>query len=189
MWNRYIPVFRGHDVWKALFMNKEYTEESFKGFVLRSGVRPYSNGIYMKECDEKEDLPERSLEYMNHIIWICRDYGADLLLLGTPSPENYSYKRHNTLQAYADEHGLTFVDLNLQLEDIGIDWNKDSLDNGDHLNLSGAEKVTSYLGKYLAENYQLQVHRGDTAFQAWADESRIYEEKAYKILAVIRGSG
>lgn len=59
-------------------------------------------------------------------------------MISTPSPANYNYKRHNTLEEYARQKGLKYEDLNLKEEELGIDWERDSLDKGDHLNLSGA---------------------------------------------------
>ena len=77
--------------------------------------------------------------------------------------------------------------MNYLLKEIGINWKTDSLDQGDHLNFSGAEKVTKYLGNYLSEKYKLPDHRGDSAYAAWAEESRVYEEKATEILNKLRG--
>ena len=41
---------------------------------------------------------------------------------------------------YAKDNSLTYIDMNLMLDELGIDWSLDSLDKGDHLNLSGAYK-------------------------------------------------
>ena len=38
------------------------------------------------------------------------------------------------------------------------------LDKGDHLNLSGAHKITDYMTTYLQEHYMLPDHRGDEKF-------------------------
>ena len=83
--------------------------------------------------------------------------------------------------------GLTYIDMNLFPGLVGINWKTDSLDYGDHLNLSGAEKVTKYLGKYLAENENLTDHRLEEAYRSWIQESAEYEEKASRQLQIIRG--
>ena len=56
-------------------------------------------------------------------------------------------------------------------EEIGLDWSTDTYDKGLHLNVYGAEKVTSYFGKILAENHGLADHRAD------AELSEIWNER------------
>lgn len=184
--NHYIPILRGHDVWKSWIVNKQYPEENYKGFAFRCEVQPYKKGNYMFETEQKEEMPDVVLSYMKSILDLCRKNGAELLLLGTPSPRNYTYQRHNSISLYAKEHALDFLDLNLKLEEVEIDWKTDSLDNGDHLNLSGAEKVTDYLGEYLKANYELSDHRNEESYGSWEKESEGYEEKAAEYLKVIR---
>ena len=185
--NYRVPVFRGHDIWKSLVMKKEYIEENYKGFAFRCSVNPYENGDYMKDTGEKKELPEIALLHMDRIISMCREVGAELVLVGTPSPTNYSYAKHRALSEYAREKSLVLLDMNLLIKEIGIDWKSDSLDNGDHLNLSGAEKVSSFLGQYLSEKYALPDHRGNPEYKSWENESKIYEEKASQWLKEIRG--
>ena len=57
--------------------------------------------------------------------------------------------------------------MNLSLEDIGLDWNTDTKDGGDHMNSAGAEKVSAYLADYLKDNYELTDHRGDKDYAEW----------------------
>ena len=70
-------------------------------------------------------------------------------------------------------------------DEIGIDWSTDFLDRGDHLNLSGAERVTEYLGRFLNDHFRLADHRADAAYGGWEKESREYEEKASEGLSKI----
>lgn len=180
--NHYIPIFRNHDIWKSFIIDKQYPEENYKGFAFRCAVQPYEKGEYMQKTEQKEKLPDVVITYMEKIEKLCRDNGAELLLLGTPSPVNYSYQRHNSIQEYADEKSLAYLDLNLKLEEVGIDWKTDALDKGDHLNLSGAQKVTRYLGKYLKEQYELADHREEDFNIAWKKEMEEYRQKAEKHL-------
>ena len=189
--NYYIPLFRGHDVWKSLVMKKEYEEIGFakyKGFAFRSDIKPYKDGEYMKKTDKTAELPDKNMEHLQNIMDMCRDCGAELILLGTPSPSNYNYSVHNAIAEYADKQKLTYIDMNLLNDEIKIDWNTDTLDKGDHLNLSGAEKVTEYLGRYLSDNYSLTDHRGDAAFDQWTKVAAEYDEKASIKLKEMRGT-
>ena len=185
--NNYIPVFRGHDVWKSLITKKEYKQEDFKGFVLRTAVKPYTEGGYMKKTEKKKKLSDTALTHLKTIMNLCEANDAELLLVSSPSPINHTYAKHNALSEYAEKQHLTYIDMNLCLDEIGINWQTDSADHGDHLNISGAVKVTNYLGKYLAEKYTLPDHRKQKTFASWTKEYEIYDNKAAKYLAEIRG--
>lgn len=132
----------------------------------------------MLETEQKEEMPDIVVKYMESIQKLCYKKGAELLLVGTPSPVNCNYRRHNSISAYAESNSLDYLDMNLRLDEIGIDWETDSLDKGDHLNLSGAEKVTKYLGDYLEEHYELPDHRGEEEYKNWEKEAQEYEQKA-----------
>ena len=191
LFNYYLPLFRGHDVWKSLVMKKEYAEigyTKYKGFPFRGDIKPYENGEYMKETDKKAELSDKNIEHLQNIMDMCMECGADLILLGAPSPSNYNYSIHNAIAEYADKQELTYIDMNLMTDEIGIDWNTDTLDKGDHLNLSGAERVTEYLGRYLSDNYSLADHRRDAAFDHWTKVAAEYDEKASKKLKEMRGT-
>ena len=87
-------------------------------------------------------------------------------------------KRHNAVSDCAEEKGIPYLDLNKKTAELGINWKTDSLDKGDHLNLSGACKVTAYLGNYLKENYNLSDKRENNEYKSWNDLAEKYKEKA-----------
>lgn len=178
MGSYYFPVFTYHDIWKSLLTGKEYPEENYKGFQFRDVIDPYRGGTYMKETKEKEMISGTAEKYLKKIQNLCQKNQAKLVLVSTPSPCNYNYKKHNALEEYAKQKGLAYEDLNLKIEELGIDWEKDSLDGGDHLNLSGACKVTEFMGKYLHENFQLPDRRKESAYAAWVEEGKKYKERA-----------
>lgn len=86
---------------------------------------------------------------------LCRENGIQLVLIKVPdtqmpqaNPSSWTSLRSETVKAYAEQAGVTFIDL-LYDVDIGIDWMKDSIDGGLHLNFFGAEKVSAWLADYL----------------------------------------
>lgn len=177
----HLPVFRFHNLWKCIFNGKKPGEVSYKGFILRGGVSPFDSGDYMKETSEVQEIPATVRIYMDEIQKMCKENGATLVLMSTPSPKNYNYKKHNAITEYAKENGLTYFDLNVQAKELGMDWQTDSYDKGDHLNLNGARKVTTWVGKYLKENYDLPDHRGKTEYKSWDKEKEKYEESIKKL--------
>lgn len=183
---RYIPIFQGHDIWKSVLSGKQYSAENYKGFAFRGKIAPYEQGEYMQKTEQKEEISKIVSFYMEKIRKLCEKNGTKLLLVSTPSPINCNYARHNSIEAYAREKGLDFLDLNMKTKEIGIDWKTDSLDGGDHLNCSGADKVTRYLEDYMNVNYFLPDHRGENAYCAWDEEYELYERKAAQELKAIR---
>lgn len=170
--NYYFPLIGNHDIWKTLITDQRYLEENYKGFSFRDEVQPYVNGKYMEKTDQEEAITELAEIYMGKIVDLCRKHGTKILLLSTPSPINYNYMRHNRLERYARENGIDYLDLNLI--DLGMDWEEDSLDHGDHLNYYGAEKVTRYLGQYVASHYRLKDRRSNPAYASWNQETADY---------------
>lgn len=174
----HFPVIKYHNAWKALFDGPGGPKKSYKGFEIRDKVVSYEGDEeYMKETKDKAQIPEVVRIYMEKIKRLCEKNGADLLLVSAPSPKNYNYKKHNSLEEYARENDLPYVDLNMKFRDIGIDWKQDSYDRGDHLNISGARKVTAYIGEYLADNYDLPDRRNDDGWREWDNLAREYLEE------------
>lgn len=171
------PVFRFHDIWKPMLMGKQYVEDNYKGFVIRSEVAPYKGRDYMKKSDGKREISEGVRRYLSDLQELCEENGTELILVSTPSPLNYNYQKHNALREYADENGLRYLDLNLMTKELKIDWAKDSLDKGDHPNLAGAKKISAYMGAWLSDTYKLEDHRGDPSYSAWDQEAETYENK------------
>lgn len=153
----YMPVFSYHNRWKDFFFAPESAEIrpdeiSWKGFEIRKACRPCEKTDCMAE-EEPRELFSSIKYYLKKIKKFCDEQECDLLLLGVPSPKNWNAAKHRAVAGYAKAEGIDFQDLNLKVKELKIDWQTDSYDGGDHLNLQGAEKVTDHLGNYLKENY------------------------------------
>ena len=113
--------------------------------------------------------------WTDRITRLCKEKNISLLLVGVTSPKNWDYSRHNTVNDYAVKNNIPYLDLNLYTQDIKLDWNRDSRDGGDHLNTCGAEKLSRYLGSYLAAHYPLTDHRSDESYSEWNRELEQYQ--------------
>ena len=182
------PVVRGHDLWKNLIIHKNYKYNTYKGFQLDSMIKPYTKGKYMRETEDKENIIYSALLYLDSILKLCQYNKAELVLFSAPSPHNYNYRIHNSINEFAADNNLPYLDFNLKNEELQIDWNVDTSDAGDHLNLAGAQKVTKYVGEYLGKNYLLPDHRGQKGFEAWTEMNKAYQENAKKCLQTIQKS-
>ncbi len=151
-----IPLFRYHDRWKDLrvedFGPVEYTwTDEFKGYMHYTDVEPAPNPDYMIPSADVRGIARWNRQCLKEIQALCEKKGAQLLLVSSPSAKNWSYPNHNGIAALAADMGLTYLDMNLIVEEIGIDWKTDTKDAGDHMNCYGAEKVSRWLGNYLKE--------------------------------------
>ena len=178
------PVFRYHDRWKSL-SSDDFTQpvtatqtHPYKGHAHITKVVPCDNKEYMHPTDKAASIALVNQYYVKAIKELCDRHGAQLLLVSTPSPVNWSYERHNGIQKFADELGCDYVDLNL--ESLGIDWTKDTFDKGDHLNHFGSVKVTSFLADYLRDRGGLTDHRTDPAYSGWDQALKDYEARIPK---------
>ena len=174
----YFSVFKYHDRWKNirendLWDNVEYTwTDDFKGYHFSDNVDKANRPNYMKKTDEVGIIPSINKSYVKSISDFCHENGADFLLVSTPSCKNWNYKYHNGIELLAQE-----LDIQLCNSEIAIDWSKDTKDKGDHLNHSGAVKMTRYLGKYIDKNYSLTDNRKNEEYSKWNEALERYLNK------------
>lgn len=171
MLEEYIPALRYHDRWKTLkstdlFSLPHYTAASpYRGYHLLTEAEGAALEGYMRPMEEWEPLSKQNLSNLKKLQALCQKNGAALMLYSSPSPVNWTMRRHNTVTDTAEALGLPYIDGNLQ--DLGIDWEADTYDGGDHLNYFGARKVTAWIGAYLQEAYSLESKKGLPDYAQW----------------------
>lgn len=168
-----------HSIWKP-YVEGRGVRIYHKGYLINRKVNPYEGSLdYMSEAlgsDLRTDVPDFNRAWFRRIKEFCDQNQITLILYSMASPKNYNWDRVNNLEKFAMEEGVEYLDLNQKWEEIGIDWNKDSNDSGDHLNLSGVEKVTKFFGDYFSEKGGLTDHREDPAFSGWQEELIAYDK-------------
>lgn len=179
-----IPLLRYHDRWKSLREEDlgavEYTwQDEAKGHMFYLETEAACPGDYMKPDEGVRQAAKWNRQCLKEILALCEEKGAQLLLVSAPSAFNWNSVNHNGIQALAAEFGLVYLDLNLMPEEVPINWETDTKDGGDHMNAWGAEKVSVYLGGYLAEHYPLADHRGENGYESW-DEDLLAYQKAWE---------
>lgn len=175
-----VPFFRYHTNIRDIFtdgfnLNKIFSSPDYsytindKGYRLSLKVRGKMPKNYMAFSKEREPISDSNINYIKRINDFCVKNGASLVFVSIPSYQNYNYKRHNSISDLANELHVDYIDMNLLQTEVPIDWKKDTYDKGDHLNYHGAEKVSAYLGKYLAEETTLADKRSDRSYESWND--------------------
>lgn len=178
--NTVFPIFNVHTRWKYAFTNDECIPKSLtKNHVVSFTRKPIKSmdkyNRRMTPTDKVHKIIKPWEKYLNKINDLCIERGIALVLMEIPTTTFWSYKRYNGFKNFADEKGLTFFDLN-QVEEIGIDWKQDTCDKGDHMNIYGARKVTSYMAKYLRDTYALESHKGEEKYASWDQELDLYRQ-------------
>lgn len=169
------PLIRYHDRWKDLHLSDftdpiQFTSVSgSKGYIYKADILPADDSDYMTPSEELARIPNKNSTRVKDILALCQTHGAQLVLFSSPSTINWSYIRHNAVAEFAQQLGINYIDMNLMQEEIPIDWNTDTLDHGDHLNYTGAQKVSAYLAKYLAETNLFENKRSVEELASWND--------------------
>lgn len=95
-------------------------------------------------------------------------------MVSTSSEKNYNFSKHESIEKYATKNKIDYIDLNL--EDVKIDWEKDTTDKGDHLNYLGALKESKFFCNILKDKYNLVDRRG--TLESWDKLEIVYNKKA-----------
>jgi hypothetical protein len=176
------PLFRYHSRWDSLTQedftqltaNKHYFA---KGQDLQFGITPYHpKDDWLKPTNAVAKEGKKAGEYFDRIVKLCRKNGISLLLIDMVSPVRFSYDVHNLNQSLAQQYNLPYLDFNMMTDQLGLDWDTDMLDSGVHLNVSGAEKCSAFLGKYLKEHYALGENISEDVKRLWEQDAADYEQ-------------
>ncbi|MCM1115547.1 MAG: SGNH/GDSL hydrolase family protein [Clostridium sp.] len=180
------PLMKYKERWKELntydFTNTNDRFKYFaKGYVYNDKARPFKHGsTYLGTNDASTESFDRNVEKdMEQIISICKEHNAQLVLLTVPSGNSWNWKKHNTVAAYAKTHNLIYTDYNVDMDLLdGFNWETDTKDAGNHLNNSGAVKVTKAYEKVLREEIGLSASAlTPQQTEAWnMDAAKFYEK-------------
>jgi len=174
-----VPFIEYHNRWKKMnirdfTLKPKYTYTNItKGFKIKKNIESVKNEDYMKKTNKVTEVPYLNAYYVKKIKSLCDEHNIKLLLVSSKSLRNWNYGRHLGMENFTSNNDISYLDLNL-IKEIDIDWENDTPDEGDHLNINGAQKVSRYIGKYLYENYGLISHKNDSAYKKWNDDLKEY---------------
>ena len=184
---RVFPVFRYHDRWKEFGkmleldtnLKVEYTHwEVNKGYYYSPAIEVVDAGDYTAPTDEVAGILADNKQTLIEIKEFCEEKGVKLILFSAPNTLTWRPDCHNALVKLSNELELPYFDMNYMTEEVPIDWSKDSFDGGDHLNYYGAQKVTTYLGKYLEDMKLFKDKRKTPEYDFWNKaQTEFYQEK------------
>ena len=120
------------------------------------------------------EIDANAWKYLDMMRELCEEKGIQLILVKSPT-NFWQYWWHDEWEAqvvdYAERHSIAYYNFIPLADEMGIDWSTDTYDAGAHLNVYGAEKLTSYFGGILTEELGL------TAREQSAEETALWQEK------------
>lgn len=151
---------------------------SYNGYLMKTNVVPMGEVVEPASPYPDAFISDVCFEYLDRMRTLCEEHGIQLILIKAPT-NNWKYHWYDDWDAqivsYAEEHGLAYYNFIGMDEAIGLDWSTDTYDGGIHLNVYGAEKMSRYFGKLLAEHHGVSDLRGDeTLSEAWKTISERY---------------
>ena len=150
-----------------------------KGATLRVAVAAPDDFEKISSENKWEGEPEATV-YLRKMIEDCQNRGIEIMLIYVPFPAEEAFQKEaNRVYDIADEYGvdyLNFLDMDI------VDYNTDCLDSNSHLNVSGGQKITEYLGQYIVEHYNIPDQRNNPAYDSWYEDYRGWTEEKINFL-------
>lgn len=205
------PNHRFHSRWREL-SEDDFVLEQVKKHETLMGFSPlnftYADENYQPfvepEDPDFEEMVELMEDYLIKMVELCEKEGIELVLVKTPT-EFYSMESWLATGRFAKRFDLEYIDFNeaTTFQAAGLDFTQDTCDT-DHVNLTGAIKVTDYIGDWLegkvrkAESHPFWEKRVEY-FQHYLHDQQLKEttdllayvnsiqEKEYTVLLATRG--
>lgn len=142
---------------------KRPEDVSDNGYLMKTGIRPMPESEPITDAPD-ELIPESSFDYLDRMMELCEENDCELILMKAPTnPRGYWWydEWDAQISEYAKKKGIAYYNFIPEAEQMGIDWQTDTYDEGLHLNVYGAQKLTEYFGKILQEEHNISSRKGD----------------------------
>jgi hypothetical protein len=187
----YIDIFKYHSNWGMMLMPSEWrhwdycANDPLKGYVFQDKLGPCTR----QDCrgiTESEPIPEEQEKALRDLIVFLKARGQDTLFIVSPYLETADNKKmYNYMASIIDGSGFRMIDMNDDVDSIGLDYSTEIADYGVHVNALGAVKCTDYLAKYIKSNYDMPDHRNDPKYSKWEDSYQTWKTEQAKEVKII----
>lgn len=157
-----------HSRWNELMEEDFIIRNKYeKGAESRIKIAETKNIKEFNSVEEYSDIETVNMQYLRKIIEYCQQKDIDILVTYIPYPAN---EVQTTAAKYVEnicsEYEVNYINfLSLDMVNYEVD-----LYDTEHLNPSGARKVTDYLGQYIMENYDIPDQRKNDSYNFWYED-------------------
>ncbi|MCL2755155.1 MAG: SGNH/GDSL hydrolase family protein [Oscillospiraceae bacterium] len=180
------PLLRYKDRWRELSHDDtryfwEARNVGFNGYLVRSEVRPVLANPPPPRRPDSYEFPAITRDYLERIRRLCEENGIELILFKSPAPSPHWWNEWDEqIAEYAQGHALKYFSLVTQAEEIGIDWQLHTPNQGQNLNVAGAEILTRWFGEQISYLPDLRTNAAIVA--DWERLNAAYERHKAKQL-------
>mgnify|MGYP003301576095 CR=1 FL=1 len=181
----YFDIFKYHSNWKTMILPDQYSAifyerlHPLKGYLMHDTVSPAAN-VLLEEVTGITPIPVEQEETLRELLAYLQENELGALFIVSPMVVDKEFQMQcNYMGEIISSYGYRYLNFNEYYEEVGIDFATDFYDGGSHVNASGAEKCTTFLGEYISSHYELEDKRGNETYASW-DEAYIHWQEAYQ---------
>lgn len=149
---------------------KGFVPLDYRGMNAGASYQPYTD---TESAGYDNNIAPVMQMYLDKMIDLCNEKGIGLVIAKTPSLE-WSIEKRNTMEKYALEKGVIYWDFNDEAlyNGCGFDFLND-MNEDEHVNIWGSEKLSSYIGNILCNAYGIS---GGDHLEQWENTRQYYQE-------------
>ena len=181
------PILRYHSRWNELSVNdfkymfRQPDNIAHNGYYMRVDTKPAVN-VPKGRMLTDYNFGDNAWKYLDKMRTLCEENDITLLLIKAPSLYPYWYEEYEQqVLDYANKYNLPYINFLKLTDKIGIDYSSDTYDAGLHMNLSGAEKLSDYIGNLLSDYWKVPNRKDEKLLsEIWNKKIELYEEDIQK---------
>lgn len=176
------PLLRYHDRWRELSAEDwrylwRRPSTFYNGYYMRKGVQAVGNLPASQEASSGP-LGEQAMFYLEKMAKLASDNGVTLVLVKAPTQYPYWYDHWDAqISDFAKKHNLLYINYLHDQDGYTFEGAEHTYNGGLHLNVQGAEALSSHFGAWLKQSIPLKDHRQDPQKrQVWEPLVNMYYE-------------
>lgn len=181
------PILRYHSRWNELSVNdfkymfRQPDNIAHNGYYMRVDTKPAVN-VPKGRMLTDYNFGDNAWKYLDKMRTLCEKNDITLLLIKAPSLYPYWYEEYEQqVLDYANKYNLPYINFLKLTDKIGIDYSTDTYDAGLHMNLSGAEKLSDYIGNLLSDYWKVPNRKDEKLLsEIWNKKIELYEDDIQK---------